>query len=565
MEVKEVFNQWLNDNYFDDSIRDELAAIKDDDAEIRERFYRNLAFGTAGIRGILGAGTNRMNKYVIRRASYGIAQMIKEKGQEACDRGIVIAYDSRLCSDIFAKEAASVYAGNGIKVYLHEDICPVPILSFSVRYLHTVSGAMVTASHNPKEYNGYKVYGDDGCQLPTKETEKIIELLEKYDDYTTVPAYDFDELLSQGKIEIVGKDIYRAYFDTVKGYLADAETLKKTAGNLNLIYTPLHGTGAKFVPELLKEIGFNNLYTVEEQMKKDGNFPTVSVPNPEFLDVYDLAIKLAEEKNADLILASDPDADRTGVVVKTKDGTFRVLDGNQIGVLILNYILKGKKNAGTLKHNEFVCSTIVSTRLTQDMCKKYDVKYIDVLTGFKYIGEQITNREENGNQKFILGFEESFGYLIGSFARDKDSVSACMLLAEEAAYYNSLGMNLLDVLEEIYKEFGYWTESQNSFTYPGESGQRKINDIMDKLKSEKANVLPDDIKRFIDYNDGPEVTGIPKSNVLYYVVDNGWFCVRPSGTEPKIKLYCGAKGATAEESQNRLDEIRNKVLKVMDN
>ena len=563
MEVKDLYTEWSSNEYFDQDVREELKALEGNDAEIRERFYRNLAFGTAGIRGILGAGTNRMNKYVIRRASYGIAQMLKEKGEEACKRGIVIAYDSRLCSDVFAKEAASVYAGNGIKVYLHKSICPVPILSFSVRYLKTISGAMVTASHNPKEYNGYKVYGEDGCQLPTPETEKIIELLGQYDDYTKVPSYDFDALVSEGKIEYVGDEIYRAYYESAKSYLADPETLKETAGKINLVYTPLHGTGARFVPELLKQIGFTNVYTVEEQMQPDGHFPTVNVPNPEFLDVYDLAIKIANKNNADVILASDPDADRTGVAVKDKDGNFKVLTGNQIGILLLNYILKGKKNAGTLKDTDFVVSTIVSSRLTAEMCKAYNVGYADVLTGFKYIGEQITNREENGNEKFILGFEESYGYLIGSFARDKDSVSACMLLAEEAAYYNSKGMTLLDALNEIFDEFGYWLESQNSFTFPGEAGSKKISDMMSDFREKKADVLPGEIIKFTDYNYGPEVTGVPKSNVLYYEVKDGWFCVRPSGTEPKIKLYCGAKGKCINCATKRLDEIRSKALEFM--
>lgn len=565
MEISEVYKQWSEDPYFDEATRKELAAIKDDSAEIRERFYTQLAFGTAGIRGILGAGTNRINIYVVRRVSYGIAQLLKGKGSKACKDGVVIAYDSRNMSREFAMEAASVYAGNGIKVYLHKDVCPVPILSFSVRHLGTAAGVMVTASHNPKEYNGYKAYGSDGAQLSPEDSKIVQDIMEQYEDYTKLPVYDFEALKAGNMIEIVGDTVYEAYFTAIKKLIADKETLNRTAGDLKLVYTPVHGAGAEFIPGLLKDLGFTKLLCVEPQMIHDGNFPTVPVPNPEDKGVYTLAIEIAEAHQANLILASDPDADRTGVAVRNKEGEYVLLTGNQIGILLLNYILMGKKRSGSLQGNEFVVSTIVSTRMTKDICKKYGVAYKDVLTGFKFIGEQITLREEQGDEKYLFAFEESFGYLLGSYARDKDAVSACMMVAETAAYYASRGMTLLDALEEIYREFGYWAESQKSFTFQGEAGVGKMKALMEHFRREQENMLPaGTVKHFTDYAKGPEVTGLPVSNVLYYEMEDSWLCIRPSGTEPKIKLYFGAKGDTMEIAQGKMDALKTEMIHMIE-
>ncbi len=565
MEISEIYKQWSEDPYFDEASRKELAAIKDDSAEIRERFYTQLAFGTAGIRGIIGAGTNRINIYVVRRVSYGIAQLLKGKGSKACKDGVVIAYDSRNMSREFAMEAASVYAGNGIKVYLHKDVCPVPILSFSVRHLGTAAGVMVTASHNPKEYNGYKAYGSDGAQLSPEDSKIVLDIIAQYEDYTKLPVYNFGALQAAGMIEMVGASIYEAYFTAIKKLIADKETLDKTASELKLVYTPVHGAGAKFIPALLKELGFSKLFCVEPQMIHDGNFPTVPVPNPEDKGVYTLAIEIAEKNQASLILASDPDADRTGVAVRDKNGEYVLLTGNQIGILLLNYILKGKKRNGSLKGNEFVVSTIVSTRMTRDICNKYNVAYKDVLTGFKFIGEQITLREEQGNERYLFAFEESFGYLLGSYARDKDAVSACMMVAETAAYYASRDMTLLDALEEIYREFGYWAESQKSFVFQGEAGAGKMKALMKHFRNEKENILPDGtVKRFTDYTKGPEATGLPVSDVLYYEMEDSWLCIRPSGTEPKIKLYFGAKGDNMRTAQSKMNALRTKMIDMIE-
>ncbi len=565
MNIEKLYTQWSEDNYFDESTRNELLALKGNDGEIRERFYTELAFGTAGIRGVLGAGTNRMNIYVVRRVSFGIAQLLKNKGEAACKAGVVIAYDSRNMSVEFAKEAAAQYAGNGIKVYLHQDVAPVPILSYSVRYLKTAAGVMVTASHNPKEYNGYKAYGDDGAQLSVEDSNEVLATIEKITDYTTLPVYDFDVLKDSGMIEIVGKEIYDSYTETIKKLIADPETLKETAGKLKLVYTPVHGAGAAFVPNLLKDLGFTELKCVEPQMIHDGNFPTVPVPNPEDKGVYTLAIEIAEKEQANLILASDPDADRTGVAVRDKNGEYVLLTGNQIGILLLNYILKGKSRSGALKGNEFVVSTIVSTRMTADICKAYNISYKDVLTGFKYIGEQITLREEQGPEKYLFAFEESYGYLMGSHARDKDAVSACMAVAETAAYYGLRGMTLLDALDEIYQEFGYWAESQKSFNFKGEAGAGKMKALMADFREKKETIMPEGtVIKFTDYKEGPSVTGLPVSDVLYYNMGDSWLCIRPSGTEPKVKLYFGAKGNNMDEAVKKMNDLREIMIKMIE-
>jgi len=570
MDIEKLYDQWSTKLYFDDATRKELLAVAGDDAEIRDRFYRELEFGTAGIRGVIGAGTNRINVYVVRRVSHGIAQMIVKRGEKAMKAGIVIGYDSRNFSKEFAMEAASVFAGNGIRVYMHSDLCPVPVLSYSIRKLKCEAGVMVTASHNPKEYNGYKAYGSDGAQIPPEDSQVITDVISKITDYTKLPKFDYDFFVRKGTIRILDDKVKKSYFAEIKKVLVDKENLKKNAGNLKLVYTPVHGAGAKFVPVILKELGFENLYVVEEQMEPNGDFPTVNVPNPENRDVYDLAVALAEKNGANLTLATDPDADRTGAFIKSANGEYVMLNGNQIGCVLLEYILSAKAKTGTMPERPFVVSTIVSTDLAKAICDNYGVEYIQVLTGFKFIGEQIALLEEQGDKKFVFGFEESYGYLAGTYARDKDAVASCMLLAEAAAYYDSIGMTLLDAVEEIYKKYGYYAEMQVSLTLKGESGVAKMAELMDAFRAKKGDVVKEEISVFkdiktsvaVDCKTGEETAiDLPKSNVLYYDMPCGWFAVRPSGTEPKIKFYFGICDKTSMDAAwDKAEEIKADLM-----
>ncbi len=566
MDIMKSYDVWTKSLYFDESTRNELLALEGDNDAIRERFYRELDFGTAGIRAEIGAGTNRINKYVVRRVSFGIAKMILSRGAEAMKKGVVIGYDSRNFSYEFAQEAASVFAGHGINVYLHPDITPVPVLSYSIRELKTEIGVMVTASHNPKEYNGYKVYGGDGAQIPPEDSAFVTSVINKISDYTKLPAFSFDYFKRKNLIKMVPASVYKKYLDAVKRLIVNKDILDSNAGDLKLVYTPLHGAGAKWVPNLLGELGFNQLSIVEEQMQPDGNFSTVKVPNPESREAYTLAVKLAEEKGANLILATDPDSDRTGAFVKSSDGEYVMLNGNQIGALLLEYILSTKqsKNDESLK-NGFVVSTIVSSTLAKAICDNYGVDFTQVLTGFKFIGEQIVIREENGDQKFLFGFEESYGYLAGSYCRDKDGVAACMLLAETACYYNTKGMTLLDAVNEIYKKYGYYTDMQVSLELKGEQGIQMMAELMQRLRNVKGNVIEREILEFRDIKTSEAInciTGditpinLPKSNVLHYILEDGWFAVRPSGTEPKIKIYFGFR---ADESMQAAKELAENV------
>jgi len=571
--IENLYKQWSTDKYFDDSTKSELLLISDDEKEIRDRFYTELEFGTAGIRGIIGAGINRINVFVVRRVTQGIADLIKGKGQQEMDKGVVIAYDCRVCSVEFAQEAAAVFAGNGIKVYLHRELRPVPVLSFSVRYLKTSAGVMITASHNPKEYNGYKAYGEDGAQLSLEDSETVLQTIKNIEDYTTLQAYNFQEQLSEGKIEILDERVDKAYFTEIKKLIVDSENLEKRASKFKLVYTPLHGTGGKLVPILLKQIGFNKLQVVPEQMEPDGMFPTVRVPNPEEKDCYTLAIKLAEQSGADLILATDPDSDRTGVAVRIPNGDYVILNGNQIGTILLEFVLSLKNSNNSMPQNPFVVSTIVSTRLTEAICRKHGITYVDVLTGFKFIGEQIKIREEEGNEKFIFGFEESYGYLAGSYARDKDAVASCMLLAEAAAYHASRGFTLLDAVQEIYEKYGFYKEEQVSLSLKGEAGINKIKSTMIQLKeigreifnNINVEVLKDFSTAIVtDYtNNSTYSTGLPKSSVLHYTIANGWFCIRPSGTEPKLKVYFGIVSPDEASAKEQINDLKYKVMSIL--
>ncbi|MBR5785699.1 MAG: phospho-sugar mutase [Clostridia bacterium] len=573
MDIGATYSQWATNRYFDEESRKELAAIEGNNTEIRDRFYKELDFGTAGIRGVIGAGTNRMNKYVVRRLSTAIAAHILSKGTKAKKDGVVIGYDSRNFSDVFAKEAAAVFAGNGIKVYLHTDIVPVPVLSYSVRQLRCAAGVMITASHNPKEYNGYKVYGPDGAQLSLEDSKQISRLMQAITDYTKVPSFSFDFFKTGNNIKYVDNSIKQNFFKDVKKLIADKDGFKKNAKNLTVVYTPLHGAGAKWIPELLKECGVTNLHTVKEQMQPDGNFSTINLPNPEDPAAFTMALDLAKEVNADIVLASDPDADRTGIYAKTPDGGYAMINGNQIGVILCDRIIESHKARKTMPVNPFVVSTIVSTRLTKDICLANNVEYIDVLTGFKFIGEKIMDLDEKGDKNYLFGFEESYGYLPGTYARDKDAVAGCLFAAEAAAFYTSQGITLFEALDNIYKKYGYHNELQVSINLKGEAGLKMIKKIMetirdtngkftDEIPAVYTDILTGDI---ISYNTDGSIASkqscnLPSSNVLYFEYKDKWFCVRPSGTEPKIKIYFGGKSNTLDSAHDKAIKLKEEVV-----
>ena len=573
MDIGATYSQWATNRYFDEESRKELAAIEGNNTEIRDRFYKELDFGTAGIRGVIGAGTNRMNKYVVRRLSTAIAAHILSKGTKAKKDGVVIGYDSRNFSDVFAKEAAAVFAGNGIKVYLHTDIVPVPVLSYSVRQLRCAAGVMITASHNPKEYNGYKVYGPDGAQLSLEDSKQISRLMQAITDYTKVPSFSFDFFKTGNNIKYVDNSIKQNFFKDVKKLIADKDGFKKNAKNLTVVYTPLHGAGAKWIPELLKECGVTNLHTVKEQMQPDGNFSTINLPNPEDPAAFTMALDLAKEVNADIVLASDPDADRTGIYAKTPDGGYAMINGNQIGVILCDRIIESHKARKTMPVNPFVVSTIVSTRLTKDICLANNVEYIDVLTGFKFIGEKIMDLDEKGDKNYLFGFEESYGYLPGTYARDKDAVAGCLFAAEAAAFYTSQGITLFEALDNIYKKYGYHNELQVSINLKGEAGLKMIKKIMetirdtngkftDEIPAVYTDILTGDI---ISYNTDGSIASkqscnLPSSNVLYFECKDKWFCVRPSGTEPKIKIYFGGKSNTLDSAHDKAIKLKEEVV-----
>ena len=559
---------WSQNAYFS-QYKDELNAVSDRPEEIRDRFYKELDFGTAGIRGVMGAGLNRLNAVIVRKVSTAIARFIRSQGASAMSRGVVIGYDSRINSDVFSKEAASVFAGYGIKTYYHPEISPVPLLSYSVRTLNCAMGVMITASHNPKEYNGYKVYGPDGAQLSPEDSDIITGKMKRIVDLTKLKLFDFDELLKEGKIEYCPKSVKESYMKTVRELLPENCAEHSGTADLKVVYTPLHGAGAKFVPEILKMIGTGTVKTVKAQMVPDGSFPTVPVPNPENADVYKLALKEAKKLDADIIIATDPDSDRTGACVKREDGEYQLLTGNEIGELLLMRRIK----LNTSK-NPFAVSTLVSTRIASLICKAENVKYIDVLTGFKFIGEQIKLLEENGSGKFIFGFEESYGYLAGSYCRDKDAVASCMLICEAAAYYKKRGMSLVSALDEIYAKVGAQHEIQTSLVLSGESGAIEMKRIMTAVRGLRENVLCGekpafylDLKenrRYVKTKNGSyrsyEEKDFPVSDVLYYSYDDFWFCLRPSGTEPKIKVYFGSGGASKQEAVNNASELKKRVM-----
>ncbi|MCX8130048.1 MAG: phospho-sugar mutase [Clostridia bacterium] len=574
MESNKIFKFWLENEYFDKDTREELEKIKNDPKEIEERFYRDLEFGTGGLRGIIGAGTNRMNIYTVRKASQGLANYISNQGEGMKKRGIVIAYDSRNKSPEFALESARIFAGNGIKAYLFDELRPTPELSFAVRFLNAAAGIVITASHNPKEYNGYKVYGEDGGQLSLEGSNAVLDEINKIEDITKVNLVSKDDAVKNGLIQMIGKEIDDEYIARLKTLSINPELVKNISNTFKIVYTPLHGTGNKPVRRILDEIGFNNVLIVKEQELPDPAFSTVKSPNPEEKAAFTLAIELAKKENVDLIIGSDPDCDRVGVVVRNAGGEYVVLTGNQTGCLLLEYILSQKKAKGELPANGFAVKTIVTTELSKAIAKAYNIELIEVLTGFKFIGEQIKLLDEQGDKKYLFGFEESYGYLAGTFARDKDGVVASMLIAEMAAYYKSRGMSLYEGLQEVFKKYGYYLEGINSFTLAGKEGVDKIKSTMSRLREEKPSKFSDSkvsaIRDFVEGNRFDFTSGrsekltLPESDVLYFEMSDGsWFCIRPSGTEPKIKIYYGVSDSTQELAQNRLNILQSDVLSVV--
>jgi len=571
MNYRDKYRQWIENPYYDEETKTELLAISDE-KEIEDRFYKELEFGTGGMRGIIGAGTNRMNKYTVRKAAQGLANFVKKHGQSG--KGVVIAYDSRRCSYEFAMETALVMAANNIKSFLFDELRPTPELSFAVRYLGCAAGVVITASHNPKEYNGFKAYGSDGCQLPPKESDEVIKEVESIKTISEIGCMKKEEALEQGLLEIVGKEIDDAYINAVKSVGINPELCRKYGKDTKIIYTPLHGSGNKPVRRVLKEIGFENVLVVKEQELPDPDFSTVKYPNPEDKAVFNIAMHMAEKEDVELIIGTDPDADRVGVVVKDDKGKFITLTGNQIGCLLLEYILSQKKKNNELPENAFVVKTIVSSDLARKIAENYGVEIINVLTGFKFIGEQIKLLHDTGKKKFVFGYEESYGYLSGTHARDKDAVVSSMLIAEVYTWYKSRGMDLYQGLMELFKKYGYVREGTDSFTLKGKEGLEKINDAMESLRNMDIKKIGDkDISIISDYKKQTRknlVTSeeskisLPVSNVLHYTMSPGfWFCVRPSGTEPKIKIYYGVTSNSLEGSERELDILRKDVLSII--
>lgn len=567
--VKKNYEYWCTSPIFDDATKSELKSLEGNEDEIFDRFYRELEFGTGGLRGVIGAGTNRMNFYTVGKATQGLANFINKQGAAA--KGVAIAFDSRRMSPEFADTAACVLAANGIKAYIFDSLRPTPELSFALRTLGCTAGIVVTASHNPPEYNGYKVYWEDGAQITAPKDSQIIGEVNAIKDYAEIKKMTTEEAKAAGLYEVIGKEIDDKYMEALKKLVLHPEAIKQMASSLKIVYTPLHGTGNVPVRRVLKELGFEQVTVVPEQELPDGNFPTVSYPNPEDKKAFALALDLAKKVDADLVLATDPDADRLGVYAKdTKTGEYKVFTGNMSGMLICEYEMSQKKALGILPDNGALVTTIVSSNMAQAVAKEYGMKFIECLTGFKYIGEQIKFFEQTGSNEYVFGFEESYGCLVGTHARDKDAVVAVMALCEAAAYYKTQGITLWDQMLNIYNKYGYYKEDLFTMTFKGADGAKKMQDMMDAYrKNTPKQVGAYKVLRLRDYKNDvitdlatgeTTPTGLPKSNVLYFELENdAWFCVRPSGTEPKIKFYAGIKGTSLEDSAKKLDELMEAI------
>ncbi len=574
MDYMNEYQKWCTDPYFDDDTKAELAAIADNKAEIEDRFYRTLEFGTAGLRGVIGAGTNRMNIYTVRQATQGLANyIISQNGQ---NKGVAIAYDSRNMSPEFCDEAALCMAANGIKAYVFPSLRPTPELSFAVRELGCISGIVITASHNPREYNGYKVYWEDGAQITPPHDGNIMDEVAKVTSFDSVKTMDKAEAEKAGLYNVIGSELDEKYFAELRKQSIHPEVIKKVAKDIKIVYTPFHGTGLLSVQRVLKDLGFENVYIEPTQAIPDGNFPTVDYPNPEDPKAWELALALAKEKDADLVLATDPDADRLGVYCKdTKTGEYVSFTGNMSGMLIAEYILSERTATGTMPANPALIETIVTTDMAKAIAANYGVKLIEVLTGFKYIGEQIKLFEETGSNNYVFGLEESYGCLPGTYARDKDAPAAVTMLCEVAAYYKDQGKTLWDAMIDMYEKYGYYKEGLATMTLKGSDGAAQIQKIMNEARANLPKTVGShDVIAVRDYKADTRTevatgnvtsTGLPSSNVLYYELsDNAWCCVRPSGTEPKIKFYFGVKGTSLKDSEERLDALQTAMMKMFE-
>ncbi len=573
MDYLKEYERWCNGPEFDEETKKELLAIKDDKKEIEDRFYQELEFGTAGLRGVIGAGTNRMNKYTVGKATQGLANYILSQGTEKM--GVAISYDSRKMSKEFSLQTALILCANGIKAYLFENLRPVPELSFAVRQLKCTAGIMITASHNPPKYNGYKVYWDDGSQIVSPRDKDIIADVRNVKEYSEIKEMSKEEAISKGLLKFVGKEMDDKYIEKLKSLVLNPEIVKEEGKSLKVVYTPLHGTGNMIAERLLKEIGIENLYVVPEQKDPDGNFPTVDYPNPEDPKAFKLALELAKKVDADVVLATDPDADRLGVFAKNSNtGKYMDYTGNMSALLIAEYRISQMKEKGILPENGMLIKTIVSSNLADAIAKNYNLELIEVLTGFKNIGAVMRKAEENKDKEYVFGFEESYGCLIGDYARDKDGIAAVMSLCEAACYYKSKGETLWDQMINIYNKYGYYKETQVSIVREGVQGAEEIKNMMESTRNKTIEKIGDykvltfkDIEKDIekDMETGKiKSTGLPKSNVLYYELEeNSWCCVRPSGTEPKIKLYMGVKGTTDEDATEKLEKLKQAMLDVV--
>ena len=573
MDYLKEYEKWCTEPSFDEETKKELLEIKGNDEEIKDRFYKELEFGTAGLRGVIGMGTNRMNKYTVGKATQGLANYIIEQGTQ--DKGVAISYDSRRMSDEFSLQTALILNANGIKTYLFEKLRPVPELSFAVRQLGCTAGIMITASHNPPKYNGYKVYWDDGSQIVAPRDKDIIAKVRAISDFKEIKTMSKEEAIKKGLFNVVGTEMDDKYIGTLKKLVLNPEIVKEEGKKLKIVYTPLHGTGNTVTSRLLKELGFENVYVVPEQEKPDGNFPTVDYPNPEDKKAFKLALELAKKVDADVVLANDPDADRLGIYAKdTKTGEYMTYTGNMSALLIAEYRISQMKEKGLLPADGMFITTIVSSELAKAIARNYGLECIEVLTGFKNIGAVIKKAEENKDKTYVFGFEESYGCLIGDYARDKDGISAVMSLCEAAAYYKSKGMTLWDQMMKIYEKYGFYKEEQVSIVLEGADGAEKIKSMMTNMR----NNLPEKIGKYkvIEFKDveldeiknlvtgEQRKTGLPKSNVLYYELENNaWCCVRPSGTEPKIKLYMGVKADSMESAEKDLEELKDAMVKLV--
>ena len=558
MSYKDIYNEWIESSYFDEDTKDELRGIADDENEIKERFYKSLEFGTGGLRGIIGAGTNRMNVYTVRKATRGICRYIDRKfGEEGKNRGVVIAHDSRRMSREFCEEAAATLAAYGIKAFVFDSLRATPMLSFAIRHLNCQMGIVITASHNPKEYNGYKVYGSYGGQICVDEANEIIDEVNSIESLGDIKVGSFDSYLESGMITVLDDGVDNAFNEAVLSQVRDKKMVSENGDKLRIIYTPIHGTGNVPVRRALKDAGFTDVAVVNEQELPDTEFSTVEYPNPEEKAVFNIAIDMAKESNADLIIGTDPDCDRVGIVVRDNNGEYIVLNGNQTGAIIVNYLFSKMNEAGNIPEKPVVIKTIVTSELGAAIAEHYGAEVVNTLTGFKFIGEKIHEYEDFGSvvKNFVIGYEESYGYLVGTHARDKDAVVASLIISEAALYYKLKGMTLYDALMEIYDKFGYYKEALKSITLKGIDGVEKIAEIMKSFRNDDiSSIAGVKVDRKLDYKEG--IDGLPKSDVLKFVLDDkSWIAVRPSGTEPKIKFYFGVCGDSNEASDDKIEAL----------